>query len=129
MRPVCHDEVNRSAATTPRMRRAGVNSVVGRGPNRFIAPAADRWGDVVTAGPKGSRQGKFPIWVGEDALPRVHVERVSPSLLTAVGDVRPTGSGLPGPVPVGVNFPADGCWRLTVTSGDTSVDIEVMVGN
>lgn len=99
---------------------------VGSGDIWFIAPESARWGDVVTKEGSGAA-GKFPVWVDSQRSPEITVQGVEGTRGASTIQKSPTAEGLPGPLPVRVQFPGPGCWLISAKGEQGTASIRVRV--
>ncbi|MET7334982.1 hypothetical protein [Nonomuraea sp. NPDC005650] len=122
---MCDDTIRAAKELPPALLDAGIERAVGESDIWFIAPDDATWGASVE--PAGSGfYAKRPLWTSSDQPPSVTVTAVGTD---AKGQARlsPTSEGLPGPLPMGVNFPARGCWKITATSEKGRAEIIVKI--
>lgn len=128
----CDDSVPRGAmgSEIPQsVVQEGFEDVVGDGDVWLVLPEADQWGALVSPGRAGEEHvGKFPVYVDATVLPDVEAFLSDEPSTAADVSMEPTAAGLPGPVPVGVNFPSPGCWEVKIVGQSGRVAIRVQVG-
>lgn len=118
---VCDDEVVPDPRPPAKLSRGG-QQAVGSGGVWFIAPRTHSWSNILER--QGAvRRGKFPLWVDQRSLPQVSVEGVRGTAGTGRAHMTPTSEGVPGPLPMSVELPGPGCWRVTVTGGGSTARI------
>lgn len=128
----CDDRVEPTievpAPTRARLAEHGITAVVGEGDVWFVAPVAPHWSALVTA--EGDAFGaKLALWVDRAGpLPAVTVRALGDGPDAGTATPSPTADGLPGPVPVGVRFPAAGCWAVEAQGRDGTARVVIAVG-
>nr|WP_168512744.1 hypothetical protein [Streptomyces sp. S1D4-11]QIY99193.1 hypothetical protein HEP87_41195 [Streptomyces sp. S1D4-11] len=59
----------------------------------------------------------------EKTLPHVSVEGIGGTTGTGRADLSPTSEGVPGPVPMEVELPGPGCWRVVAEGSEGTAHI------
>ncbi len=122
----CDDAVESSTEVPQAMRDQELGHGVGQGDVWFVAPEAGHWSDLVTS-EGGGAAGKFPMWIGGRDMPQLAVVGVKGTEGTGRAQLAPTSEGIPGPLPMRIEFPGKGCWQVTAKGKTGTARIEVHV--
>ncbi|WP_204030851.1 hypothetical protein [Sinosporangium siamense] len=125
--PRCDDRIKATRDVPKAMIAKNLLYGVGEGDVWFIAAEGGRWGERVEKSGAVYR-GKFPLWVDGAKSPEVTVRGVAGTQGAGVASAAPTAEGLPGPLPMGIEIPASGCWEVTAIGTAGTARITVHIG-
>ncbi|MEU4539648.1 hypothetical protein AB0G15_32815 [Streptosporangium sp. NPDC023825] len=123
----CDDSVHPARDLPRALRDDGITQAVGASDIWFVAPDEPAWG--ASAQSLGAGKGfylKRPLWTSSAKLPTLTVTAIG-SQATGKASLTPTSEGLPGPLPMGIEFSSRGCWKITATAEKGQAEITVKI--